>query len=65
MSGITQLSVCTSGYDMDEWEVSRDNIRLIKELGQGSFGTVWEGHMIQPDKSVVSVAVKVATAAHL
>uniref|UniRef100_A0A2C9K623 Tyrosine-protein kinase receptor n=1 Tax=Biomphalaria glabrata TaxID=6526 RepID=A0A2C9K623_BIOGL len=30
-------------YNLDEWEVSRDKIRLIRELGQGSFGMVYEG----------------------
>ncbi|XP_050497330.1 insulin-like receptor [Diabrotica virgifera virgifera] len=30
-------------YVKDEWEVSRDQILLNKELGQGSFGMVWEG----------------------
>ncbi|XP_060537020.1 insulin-like receptor [Cylas formicarius] len=32
-----------SVYIPDEWEVSRKKIELIKELGQGSFGMVWEG----------------------
>ncbi|XP_064607698.1 insulin-like peptide receptor isoform X2 [Liolophura sinensis] len=30
-------------YTPDEWEVDRDKISLIKELGQGSFGMVYEG----------------------
>lgn len=30
----------SSVYVPDEWEVPRDNINLIKELGQGSFGMV-------------------------
>ncbi|CAG9764513.1 unnamed protein product [Ceutorhynchus assimilis] len=30
-------------YVVDEWEVPRKNIELVKELGQGSFGMVWEG----------------------
>ena len=28
---------------MDGWEVDRDKIKLLKELGQGSFGMVYEG----------------------
>lgn len=27
----------------DEWEVSREKITVIRELGQGSFGMVYEG----------------------
>ncbi|CAH1989756.1 unnamed protein product [Acanthoscelides obtectus] len=30
-------------YVPDDWEVQRKKIELIKELGQGSFGMVWEG----------------------
>lgn len=30
-------------YTPDDWEVSRNNIELIRELGQGSFGMVYEG----------------------
>ncbi|XP_078412186.1 insulin receptor-like isoform X1 [Cetorhinus maximus] len=30
-------------YVPDEWEVSRDKIELLRELGQGSFGMVYEG----------------------
>lgn len=32
-----------SVYVPDEWEVPRKKIELIKELGQGSFGMVYEG----------------------
>uniref|UniRef100_A0AAR5QG34 Protein kinase domain-containing protein n=1 Tax=Dendroctonus ponderosae TaxID=77166 RepID=A0AAR5QG34_DENPD len=32
-----------SVYTIDEWEVPRKNVELLKELGQGSFGMVWEG----------------------
>ncbi|CAL1547875.1 unnamed protein product [Lymnaea stagnalis] len=46
-------------YSPDEWEVSRENIRLIKELGQGSFGTVFEGLMENPETQIsVPVAIK-------
>ncbi|XP_041035673.1 insulin-like growth factor 1 receptor [Carcharodon carcharias] len=30
-------------YVADEWEVPRETITIIKELGQGSFGMVYEG----------------------
>ena len=30
-------------YVADEWEVPRDKIELLRELGQGSFGMVYEG----------------------
>ncbi|XP_078279915.1 insulin receptor-like isoform X2 [Rhinoraja longicauda] len=31
-------------YIPDEWEVARDKIELLRELGQGSFGMVYEGN---------------------
>ncbi|XP_026277829.2 insulin-like receptor isoform X2 [Frankliniella occidentalis] len=30
-------------YIPDEWEVPREHIQILKELGQGSFGMVYEG----------------------
>jgi serine/threonine protein kinase len=30
-------------YEADEWEVDRDNIVLISDLGEGSFGKVFQG----------------------
>ncbi|XP_056148525.1 insulin receptor a [Lampris incognitus] len=30
-------------YEPDEWEVPRDKISILRELGQGSFGMVYEG----------------------
>ncbi|KAM4605480.1 insulin receptor a [Polymixia lowei] len=30
-------------YEPDEWEVARDKINILRELGQGSFGMVYEG----------------------
>lgn len=30
-------------YVPDEWEVPREKIRVLRELGQGSFGMVYEG----------------------
>lgn len=33
-----------SVYEPDEWEVPREKIILLRELGQGSFGMVYEGN---------------------
>lgn len=30
-------------YEEDEWEVPREKITILRELGQGSFGMVYEG----------------------
>ncbi|CAN9503462.1 unnamed protein product [Ophioblennius macclurei] len=30
-------------YEEDEWEVAREKIAILRELGQGSFGMVYEG----------------------
>lgn len=48
-------------YIADEWEVPRDKIKLIRELGQGSFGMVFEGEALDivKDKPKCRVAVKV------
>eukprot|EP00058_Branchiostoma_floridae_P000276 XP_002585764.1 hypothetical protein BRAFLDRAFT_128184 [Branchiostoma floridae] len=47
-------------YVPDEWEVPREKITLIRELGQGSFGMVYEGEAkdLVKDEPMVSVAVK-------
>lgn len=37
------ISFCSTVYVPDEWEVPRDKITLLRELGQGSFGMVYEG----------------------
>lgn len=39
---------------MDKWEIARRDIKLIRRLGHGQFGDVWEG--VWNDH--VSVAVK-------
>lgn len=36
-------------YVEDEWELPRDNIEIIRALGQGSFGMVYEG-ILHPQK---------------
>ncbi|XP_014212347.1 vascular endothelial growth factor receptor 3-like, partial [Copidosoma floridanum] len=46
-------------YDK-RWEISRENVRLGKELGSGAFGVVYkaEAHGIIAEKSISTVAVK-------
>ncbi|KAG6450517.1 hypothetical protein O3G_MSEX006612 [Manduca sexta] len=47
-------------YVPDEWEVPRANIEFIRELGQGSFGMVYEGRAknIEKGKPETRCAVK-------
>ncbi|NWJ06535.1 INSRR protein, partial [Crypturellus undulatus] len=47
-------------YIPDEWEVSRDKITVIRELGQGSFGMVYEGlaQDIEAEGQETKVALK-------
>ena len=50
-------------YEPDEWEVARENIRLMSELGQGSFGMVYNGTAknIKAKSGLIQVAIKVYT----
>ncbi len=44
----------------DEWEVARENVVILQELGQGSFGMVYEGLLRNtvPNEPEVKCAVK-------
>lgn len=46
-------------YEPDEWEIPREQIKRILELGQGSFGMVYKGEYITDDQKVIQCAVKV------
>ncbi|XP_056374073.1 insulin receptor isoform X1 [Hyla sarda] len=48
-------------YIPDEWEVPRDKINLLRELGQGSFGMVYEGIAKDIIKGEAEVRVAVKT----
>lgn len=37
-------------YTPDEWEIPRENIIQLAELGQGSFGMVYEGILVRSDQ---------------
>lgn len=47
-------------YVPDEWEVAREKITMSKELGQGSFGMVYEGIAkgVVKDEPETRVAIK-------
>ena len=47
-------------YEPDEWEVEREKCELLKELGQGSFGMVYEGIIsdLITGKELTRVAIK-------
>lgn len=49
-----------SEYVPDEWEVARDNVVIMRELGQGSFGMVYEGLLRNtvPNEPEVKCAIK-------
>lgn len=39
-------------YTPDDWEVPREYVELIKEIGQGSFGMVYEGMLKDPESQI-------------
>ena len=51
---------CLTVYTPDGWEVARDKISLLRELGQGSFGMVYEGQAVEIKEGdgTIKVAVK-------
>lgn len=51
---------CFTVYVPDEWEVAREKISLSRELGQGSFGMVYEGLAkgVVKDEPETRVAIK-------
>lgn len=58
---INVVVVAITVYIADEWEFPREKIKLVRELGNGSFGMVYEGEAedITPDVPIRRVAVKV------
>ena len=47
-----------SDFNFDpKWEIPKEKIKLIRELGEGSFGKVYEGEF-EKDKTVTRCAVK-------
>lgn len=55
------LTLNLPAYIRDEWEIPREKLELGRELGQGSFGMVYEGLAkdVVKGQPVAKVAVKV------
>lgn len=48
-------------YEPDEWEIPREKVKLLEELGQGSFGMVYKGEVHDLNgKPFVPCAAKVS-----
>ena len=45
-------------YEPDNYEVTRESVELLNEIGEGNFGKVLEGTLRKPDGVIQSVAVK-------
>ena len=45
-------------YEVDEWEVPRDDIEILDEVGNGNFGMVFRGRMKQDLDKTIDVAIK-------
>ncbi|KAL6267449.1 hypothetical protein P5V15_000525 [Pogonomyrmex californicus] len=44
-------------YVVDSWEVPRENVEILEDLGLGNFGMVYRGYLVHPD-GTVQVAIK-------
>ena len=42
---------------LDEWEVEREHIVMNRKLGEGAFGMVYGGEMVDEDKQWVRAGV--------
>merc|ERR1719186_538259 len=45
-------------YVVDDWEVKREHIKMLEELGKGSFGLVYRGNFSHPTKGEMPCAIK-------
>ena len=59
---LVDLYVCVFAvYVPDEWEVPREKIKILREIGAGTFGMVYEGtaeNLIE-NQPLIRIAVKV------
>lgn len=45
-------------FDMEPWERPREEFRLLKKLGEGHFGEVWEAHWTAENRKVAIKTLK-------
>lgn len=55
------MYVVCSVYVPDEWEVPREKVKILREIGAGTFGMVYEGtaENLIKNEPLIRVAVKV------
>ena len=44
-----EVELCTSGTEVDEWEIAVDRIVLQEVIGRGAFGAVWRALLKERD----------------
>ena len=44
-------------YVVDDWEVKREHIKMLEELGKGSFGLVYRGLFSHPTNVCLEVTI--------
>ena len=44
-----EMELCTSGTEVDEWEIAVDRIVLQEVIGRGAFGAVWRALLKERD----------------
>ena len=49
-SAACELFLQAEVYEVDDWEVDRDDVIINQELGKGSFGMVYKGVYKDPKK---------------
>jgi len=58
LSANPQYHMTDQVYVADEWEVPREKVKIRQELGQGSFGMVYEGSLTDENDQTLKVAIK-------
>jgi len=56
---LTCAANCKTISVFDEWEVPRENVKILEEVGHGSFGSVYRGILHKDNEPECVVAIKV------